>query len=284
MLHAHADVKPHPHHRATRNEMADEATATMVSVQPPDLPGPRSPRRAARGTSRSSPTSSRARLLTPLDPRQSRARELVDVLRTAIIRGELVPGSIHSVASLASALGVSRTPVREALIELASRGMVRFERNRGVRILQNSVHDIEEIFDIRLLLEVPAVRRAVERVDRRELRALEAECNGMARAAEAGDEEALWRHDRAFHHRLLTLSGNRRLADYVDSLRDMVLLRGVTTAGRSRSLEDIVQEHRRILEAVAAGDTEGAAAAMEAHLRRTAELLIAQESAGLPGS
>ncbi len=249
-------------------------------VPAPDLkptaasPPPR-PRRS-RGRARSSQLA-----LNPLLPRRSRAQELVDVLRTAIIRGELVPGSIHSVAALAEALGVSRTPVREALIELASRGMVRFERNRGVRILQTSIHDIEEVFDLRLLLEVPAVRRAVERVDRRELRSLEAEYNGMVRAAAAGDEQALWLHDRAFHHRLLALSGNRRLADYVDSLRDMVLLRGATTAGRSRSLEAIALEHRGILDAVRAGDADAAAVAMEHHLRTTAELLIAQESAAL---
>ncbi len=246
----------------------------MHPVQTPDPASHAAPARRRAG-----PSTARRPLLAPLDERRSRARELVDVLRTAIIRGELVPGSIHSVASLAEALGVSRTPVREALIELASRGMVRFERNRGVRILQNSIHDIEEVFDLRLLLEVPAVRRAVERVDRRELRALEAEYNGMVRAAAAGDEQALWLHDRGFHHRLLSLSGNRRLADYVDSLRDMVLLRGATTAGRSRSLEAIALEHRAILEAVRAGDAEGAAAAMERHLRTTAELLVAQESA-----
>lgn len=245
-----------------------------AAVQPPDRSVRRPPSRATAAAPRRLP-------LAPLNERRSRAQELVDVLRSAIIRGELVPGQIYSVASLAETLRVSRTPVREALIELASRGMVRFERNRGVRILQNSIHDIEEVFDLRLLLEVPAVRRAVERVDRRELRSLEAEYNAMVRAASAGDEQALWLHDRGFHHRLLSWSGNRRLADYVDSLRDMVLLRGATTAGRSRSLEAIALEHRAILDAVRAGDPDGAAAAMEHHLRTTAELLIAQESGAL---
>lgn len=265
--------EPSPLPAAVGHELRYDAT-----VHPTSRPSRRHGTGPRRGSLRGE---ARVVALAPLDPRRSRAQELVDVLRTAIIRGELVPGSIHSVASLSSALGVSRTPVREALIELASRGMVRFERNRGVRILQNSIHDIEEVFDLRLLLEVPAVRRAVERVDRRELRALEAEYQGMVRAAAANDEQALWLHDRGFHHRLLSLSGNRRLADYVDSLRDMVLLRGATTAGRSRSLEAIALEHLAILEAVRAGDAEAAAAAMEHHLRRTAELLIAQESAAI---
>src|SRR5918996_737867 len=90
--------------------------------------------------------------LRPIQARPSRTREVLDILLPAIVKGELAAGSLHSVAELADSLGVSRTPVREALIELASRGMVRFERNRGVRVLQTSIRDIEEIFEIRLLL------------------------------------------------------------------------------------------------------------------------------------
>ena len=76
---------------------------------------------------------------------------------------------------------------------------------------------------------------------------------------------------------LLAASGNRRLADYVDSLRDMVLVQGVTTAGRARSLAAIVAEHEAIFERVEAGDADGAAAAVGAHIEHTARLLIAQE-------
>ena len=65
-----------------------------------------------------------------------------DSIREAIIDGRLAPGSLHSVQSLASSFAVSRTPVREALIDLEGRGMVEFERNRGVRILQTSIHDL----------------------------------------------------------------------------------------------------------------------------------------------
>src|SRR5688572_23283914 len=96
-------------------------------------------------TARTGPRRRATHRLGPIGPRPSRTQEALDVLRASIISGELVSGSLHSVASLADTLGVSRTPVREALIELAARGMVRFERNRGVRILQTSIHDLEEI-------------------------------------------------------------------------------------------------------------------------------------------
>jgi len=90
---------------------------------------------------------------------------VLSALRAAVITGELAPGSLYSVQTLADQLGVSRTPVREALIKLAQQGMVRFERNRGVRVLLTSLHDLEEVFALRLLLEPPAVRRAVTRLD-----------------------------------------------------------------------------------------------------------------------
>lgn len=203
---------------------------------------------------------------------------VLDALRAAVITGELAPGSLHSVQTLATQLGVSRTPVREALIKLAQQGMVRFERNRGVRVLQTSVHDLEEVFALRLLLEVPATRRACQLLDaagRKELRRL---YRAMERAADADDEFRLWEHDRRFHRAVLEASGNSRLASYVDGLRDTVLRRGVSTARSSRTLDDIVREHLAVLECIEAGDADGAAAAMQSHVRHTAELLIAQES------
>jgi DNA-binding GntR family transcriptional regulator len=202
---------------------------------------------------------------------------VLDALRAAVVSGELAPGTLHSVQTLATQLGVSRTPVREALIKLAQQGMVRFERNRGVRVLQTSLHDLEEVFALRLLLEVPATRRACQLLDaagRKELRKLFGQ---MQRAADADDEFRLWQYDRRFHQALIAASGNTRLVSYVDGLRDTVLRQGVSTAGSSRSLADIVAEHHAVLDRVEARDPDGAAAAMRRHIMHTAELLIAQE-------
>ena len=119
------------------------------------------------------------------------------------------------------------------------------------------------------------MQRAVTRLDaahRRELRRMFVH---MERAAKADDEFTMFEHDRRFHHALLEVAGNARLVSFVDGLRDMVLRRGVSTARKSRSLDDIVAEHREILELA-----EGAAEAMRAHIHHTAELLIAQEADG----
>lgn len=200
-----------------------------------------------------------------------------DSIRQAIIDGQLAPGSLHSVQTLADIFKVSRTPVREALIDLASAGMVEFERNRGVRILETSVHDLEEILVLRILLEVPAAFRAASQIDEDGLKLLKSELKSMSRAAKAGEEATMMAHDRAFHGLINAASGNARLSEYVDSLRDLILTRGVSTVDRTRSLKEIVSEHRAIFAALEARDPAGAAAAMKSHLVNTSSLLLAQE-------
>jgi DNA-binding GntR family transcriptional regulator len=127
-------------------------------------------------------------------------------------------------------------------------------------------------------LEVPATRRAVKLLSATTSRELRQVFAAMEKAAAADDEFRMWEHDRRFHRLLLEASGNGRLAEYVDGLRDMVLRRGVSTAHQSRTLEGIVAEHRAVLDRVLAGDADGAAEAMRAHILHTAELLVAQEA------
>jgi len=173
---------------------------------------------------------------------------------------------------------VSRTPVREALIDLAGAGMVEFERNRGVRILETSDHDLEEILVLRILLEVPATFKAATLMDEECLASLREELAAMEAAAAEGDEPAQMEHDRRFHDLINRASGNTRLAAFVDSLRDLILTRGVSTAEQTRSLEEIVVEHRGVLAALEARDPDEAASAMKDHLVHTAALLLQQES------
>ena len=214
--------------------------------------------------------------LQPLAAPKTLATHTRTAVLAAIGDGRLEPGGRYSVAQLAEQLGVSRTPVREALLVLEREGRVRFERNRGVRILAPTAHDIAEVFELRLLLEVPTTASSAARVDLEELTsAFEA----MAAAADAGDEPAFMDSDERFHAAILDASGNRRLVAAVAQLRDAVRGRGASTVGRSRALPEILGEHEAILEALRVGDGERAAAAMRYHLRRTGDLLAAQETA-----
>jgi DNA-binding GntR family transcriptional regulator len=204
--------------------------------------------------------------LRKIDVRKSRTEEVVEILRASIVSGQLERGSMHSVATLADELGVSRTPVREALIKLASRGMVSFERNRGVRILEMSTTDLEEIFERRRLLEAPAARNAVAKATPAGIRALRRIIDAQARASASGDEQELWELDRAFHRGLLQMGGNRRLVDYVDHLRDVIAVRSMVSARSARQERGGAVDHGAILERLEQGDVDGLGAAVLGHL------------------
>lgn len=215
--------------------------------------------------------------------RETLTGRAIAALRAAIVDGRLRTGELYSVARLAERLGVSRTPVREALLLLERQGMVRFERNRGVRVLESSAHDLDEVFALRLLLEVPAARRAAELVGEGELAALAAELAAMRRLLRAAEEAAFMAHDQQFHALLLGAAGNRRLVEIVAGLRDHVRFRGSSTVGRGRDLRAIYEEHVRILDALRARDADAVATAMRDHLVQTRRLLLAADPAGPEG-
>lgn len=219
-----------------------------------------------------------------IDRPRSMHLRLADDLRDAIISRELKPGELYSVAKLAEIFGVSRTPVREALLALASHGMVKFERNQGVRIQEATIHDIEEVFQIRLLLEPPAAHKVTTGMTRELLRDLKQALRGMQRAVADGDIDTMWEDDRRFHWLILAGTGNERLADYVDTLRNIVLTKAIFTAGRSRTPEDIVAEHAAVFESMELKDADAAASAMFEHIRHTGILLMKQQAgeAGIP--
>lgn len=214
--------------------------------------------------------------INPVEPDEPLTQRAYTEIRSAILEGRLAPGSLTSVRTLSEALGISRTPVREALVELANVQLVAFERNRGVRILETQTHDVEEIFELRLLIEVPSVATAIERAVPGLGDELRVSLEEMR--AHLDDESSFMHHDWLFHRSLLAATGNERLVAFVESLRGQTRMRGLSTAGRSRSLAAIVTEHEAILRAVEAGDADAAVAAMSKHLTRTRDLLLAQEN------
>ncbi|MDQ0471481.1 GntR family transcriptional regulator [Labrys wisconsinensis] len=216
-----------------------------------------------------------------MDLRQkSLATRVFEIVRNAIVVGEFAPGSLHSVQEIAEKLNVSRTPVREALLKLEELGMVSFERNRGARILETTVHDLEEIFSLRVLLEVPAAYRAASRVTPSELRKLGHTLEEVKSAyrSTSTNVRAHLEPDARFHHCIALISGSRRLAGILDNLFDQQMIAGGTSGGYTREMDSIYRDHERIYETIAAQDPEGAAEAMRDHLVTSARALVAKET------
>ncbi|MEZ5076942.1 MAG: GntR family transcriptional regulator [Solirubrobacterales bacterium] len=202
-----------------------------------------------------------------------------DLLMGAVVDGTLEPGKLYSVQALASEFGVSRTPVREAMLQLARRGIVEMVPSQGVRIVQRSLDDLRDIFEVRIWLETPAVRAAVPNMDDADVQRIRASYERMRECALAGDRSGLESEDRLLHAAILECSGNLRVAVMLDELRDFVVAQGNTTTGRSRTPLEIAEAHRPLVEAIDRRDADGAAKAMEQHLRSSADVLLRQFAA-----
>lgn len=209
----------------------------------------------------------------PLPPDGRRLEAVVAAVRQAIDDGTMKPDVRYSVYQLAESLGVSRTPVREALMRLEEVGLIEFQARQGFRILLPRADDIADIFAVRLALELPAVRRVAELgapealIRQREL---------MRAAAAAGDEPLFMQHDHRLHDLILELAGNERSRRIVRGLRETTRLLGASTAEQTRTLVDIDAEHEPVIDAICAGRPDEAVEAMRAHLVYTAKLLVGQ--------
>lgn len=201
---------------------------------------------------------------------------VMDYVRASAADGTMVPDELYSVYGLAETLGISRSPVREALLRLQDAGLVTIMKNRGFRIRSTQPDDVAEIFSLRLALEVPGARRAARwRSD--DFAAGAAELTAaMGELARLDDEQAFFAADQRLHAMILREGRLERGCAIVDNLRANTRLLGASTAGDSRDYSDIIGEHEPIIDAIVAKDPAAAGAAMRAHLETTAVLLTGQ--------
>lgn len=216
--------------------------------------------------------------LAPLE-----TRSLVDQahqqLRTMIVSGRIAPREELRQEVLAQRLGISRTPLREALNRLASEGLVELRPRRSAVVAELTRADAEADYEARRILEPAAARLAAARRDPMALAALAAAARS---AGEAADDLTLqFEASRAFHHALAAAAGNRHLTRFVDELWSGRVAPYVHA--RQAQLPDRLQrdreEHAEIARLVAAGDGEGAARAVEAHLEAALTALLAPAKA-----
>lgn len=215
--------------------------------------------------------------LAPIEGRSASLADQVAVaVRAGMRSGNFIPGRLYSAYQLAELLGVSRSPVREALMRLAEAGMVSLERNRGFRVVAPGAREIAEIFHLRLLLEVSTTRAVAANPPADLAEGMRSELDAMHAAAARHDEVLFMAHDRDLHQLLLDAGSNRRLRSIVNHLRDVTRLLGASTVDMSRSLADIADEHEPIVRAIESHDPQGAAESMAAHLGHTGRLLVEQ--------
>lgn len=188
------------------------------------------------------------------------------MIRARIIAGEIEPDRLYAIRQIAEEMGVSITPVREALLDLAKEGMIEMARNRGFRVRTMTQHDLDEIVELRRMIEVQTVRAIAEQNLLSEPAELSELCVATEKCAAAGDWVGFLDYDRAFHLGLLAHLGNDRLLDFVGSLRDQSRLYGLNRIAGTDELLASTREHAELLDAIRAGKSEEAARIMNQHL------------------
>lgn len=206
----------------------------------------------------------------------------IDALKDSILSGELVPGHLYTASELGEGLQVSRTPVREALQELERRGLVKIEKNKGVRVVNTSVESLVEVFQVRLMLEVPLSRRATEIKNEKTVAETRDAYEAFRHAAEKGAPDDVLRADRDFHRALMAGARNDRARSVLQEQRDFVLTTGVGTVPRSRTAMECFEDHADIMDAFLKGDSQAVGSAVARHISNTAKMLIEQETKDRP--
>ena len=209
-------------------------------------------------------------------PRESRVETAYAAVRQRILDNLYPPGHQALESELAAELGISRTPVREALIRLANEGLVEVVPRHGMRVLPVSATDMAEIYIVLTALESAAADLlARRRPSDAELKPLVEATHAMTRALKADDLDAWADADERFHQRLVELAGNRTLIDAVQRLGDRVHRARMFTLRLRPKPVNSTREHMAMLDRIRAGDPQGAIDVNRAHRERASRELLA---------
>jgi DNA-binding GntR family transcriptional regulator len=212
--------------------------------------------------------------LVPL-PRSTTTQDLVvEAIRSAILSGQLKPGETLVERRLAEQLGVSKTPVREALIALSGAGLVQITPNRGTVVRALNAEDVRQAYEVRALLEPWAVARTVRRVGPDAADEARAALGEAARHRSGADHVPLSLANRRFHRALYAGCGNALVIAQLDALQELAALGAVALIWtRSPSWRTEHADHEEILEAVDAGAADRAERLTRKHIRQSVQRL-----------
>lgn len=210
--------------------------------------------------------------LQRIDQFKSIRETVTDNLRTAIILGDLEEGRVYSAPALAEAMGVSATPVREAMMDLMREDLVWTVKNKGFRISEMTAEDLEEQTQVRQLLEAPAMQAIAGRIPEADYPDLRELADQIATGAARNDLHLYLRADREFHARLIQYSGNRRLEQLTIQLRSQTRMKALRQLAGKGLLVESAAEHHELLNLIESGDGEGAFELTVKHLGHASTL------------
>lgn len=199
-----------------------------------------------------------------------------NTLRKAILTGQLRPGERLMEVHLANKLGVSRTPIREAIRKLELEGLVIMIPRRGAEVAQITEKSLKDVLEVRRTLDVLSVELACERISEEEMEQLMIACEEFEKATKGKDASEIAKADVRLHDIIVDATGNQRLKQLVNNLSEqMYRYRFVYIKDESQH-EKLIAEHREIYEGILTGDKERASRAAGIHIDNQERSIISQ--------
>lgn len=205
------------------------------------------------------------RLATIKQP-ESLAKMAYETIRLSILSGQWKTGELYNEKAIADDLGISRTPAREALLELASQNLIIFMPRRGVMLNRFTHRDVDEIFELRKAVELASVEKIASLSPPVDLYTIEESLLEQRKAVRQKDYLSFIEADRLFHTCFSVLTNNSRIIAIVENIRDMIHVMGIKALGLEGRALKVIEEHKAIFKAVRKGDVEEARNAMAYHL------------------
>lgn len=200
----------------------------------------------------------------------------LSIIKESILLKKLEPETMYTEAALTNELGISRTPVREALIHLASRGMIVYFPRKGFKIKSMTARDVENLFELRLALELAVIGHITPNLTEKSLSEIDRVRTEYLEVMQKGETVDSIHANRNFHMCLAGLTENAYLINSLDEIRDL------TDLANARSLEsnirniEAINEHEKIIAEIKKRSISGALREMEAHILATKEKVLAR--------
>lgn len=212
--------------------------------------------------------------LKSLDQPASLSKLAYDAILKSILSNAMRPDEIYNEMMLAKDLGISRTPVREALLELSGQGLVTFLPRKGIVVNRITENDVDEIFEIRRAIDSTAVEKLASVDPPPDTRLLQKSLEYQKDAVKQNDYWKYLRADRDFHVALAQLTGNKRLVAIAENIRNMVHLMGIQALELPGRTQEVLDEHMRILDAIVQRKPQQAREAIVDHLIKSEHAVL----------
>lgn len=212
--------------------------------------------------------------LAPIEKPETLKMTARRAIKNLLVSGQLEKGSLYSANTFADILGVSRTPVREALLELSAEGYLIAHDGKGFRVKEPSVKEIQDFFETRMLIELYVLKRVVAQLPAEVVKRLRAHHRRMEESLANGENVAFISADESFHLELIQSHDNHHLLAVMNNIRDRISIIGHEAIMREGRASQVIKEHQAILEAIEARDAARAVAAMRVHLQATESSLV----------